>query len=832
MKGRRQVPFLLLLLLLLATLATLASGPALGDKTPCLLVGLDQRELARKLVEYYTSNPQEAQQAALQTTTGNATLTGYLAGSPEDAQEASAGELQPCLFFDVSDFALYRPVLRLSDPEAIVALAEALPTSSYLKSAAAFYRYFMLLQSLQSYCNETRRSMFEQFLGVGNDTAADGGTAAAANGTCAGCKMDKAAKALLYVVENAINVACYLYDTYKGNATAESLAGSAAAMTTEQVAYDSLGGSSGGTRSFWDSIADKLESWGISHGLAFRPSYIDDALRQKMAAAEQAAEAEADGGSGSGETEQDVLKRFDDAVGAQVELKRAELDQSLRETRLYKHLVDGVARAASDPSFGRRLTDSLADFYDKNSALLTAIGDMPRRISERLQRIRLSTADRMKYAQEKRAHGAALSEQELAAADPLQSMWSAAKRGYGGMPRSDVLRERVERGLVQGVLGAAEYLKGGRFLAHLRSAQQGGVAAAQVRHGGRDGSLHYYETFNHHYYGWQVSRAMARQQANESSVALRAAAPHPAGGYFVPLSLRDGAEHTAAEADRTARRHRLLRRLRAHSDSSDASERLERMNRMFVGRLSVPLPFDAGSKEPFSGYAPGQNNVLQLFSLRDVMTWIKMQINVFFFNARTDDNREQCIAGFPELVSFEYGCRAVVIDDIPVLSLPDGLDPNDPHCDDYDTSIWDRMRWSWYMSTNWFLYPLAQNNTNLQPMLNWAIYDPQGGTLPPNIYLCAFMFVDAFDVLFSMAFAALWLLGLYLSLYIWVDAAERAESQDGAIGEATVALVAHKSTYDTFVRGIKRENKMLSRRMQEMEQRLDAVMVQQRRHQQ
>jgi hypothetical protein len=65
-----------------------------------------------------------------------------------------------------------------------------------------------------------------------------------------------------------------------------------------------------------------------------------------------------------------------------------------------------------------------------------------------------------------------------------------------------------------------------------------------------------------------------------------------------------------------------------------------------------------------------------------------------------------------------------------------------------------------------------------------------------------------------------------------VDAAERAESQDGAIGEATVALVAHKSTYDTFVRGIKRENKMLSRRMQEMEQRLDAVMVQQRRHQQ
>lgn len=131
----------------------------------------------------------------------------------------------------------------------------------------------------------------------------------------------------------------------------------------------------------------------------------------------------------------------------------------------------------------------------------------------------------------------------------------------------------------------------------------------------------------------------------------------------------------------------------------------ERMSRSFVTTLTAPSS-NSTSKEPFTGYGSSQNNVLQLFSWQDDITWLGLQVNWFFFNNRSNANRQQGIYAFPEIVSFEYGSRAVIIDVIPNITFPNGFDPNNPHCDQYNTTVWDRARFAWYLTTNWFVYPM------------------------------------------------------------------------------------------------------------------------------
>jgi hypothetical protein len=181
------------------------------------------------------------------------------------------------------------------------------------------------------------------------------------------------------------------------------------------------------------------------------------------------------------------------------------------------------------------------------------------------------------------------------------------------------------------------------------------------------------------------------------------------------------------------------------------------------------------------------------------------------------------IYGAPELVSFEYGGRAVIIDTIPDMSYPEGFDPNNPNCEQYNTTIWERMLYVWWMCTNWFLYPTMVAVPRLEPLLKLLIYDPQTGKLPPNIWFCCFCMADAIVVIIFAACVAVLFVVCYLDLYVAVAIADRAASHDKAIGDASLALVSHKSTYERKMRSEKRKRRKIEDEVEKLHSRLERV---------
>lgn len=179
--------------------------------------------------------------------------------------------------------------------------------------------------------------------------------------------------------------------------------------------------------------------------------------------------------------------------------------------------------------------------------------------------------------------------------------------------------------------------------------------------------------------------------------------------------------------------------------------------------------FSVATYEPFEGYAPWQNNMVNLLSIKDLMTWGKKWLEWFFVN--TDETKSSCDFPFPLMPSSEFSCRTVQFYPVSIsgFSNPetegeeDSFDYTNPRCEEYESNTALAKGWFWLLTYKPF-YIFVQAYPKTEPVMRYLMYDTDG-SIPSNLSYCIpFSIFKVIPLIFLVCFLV-WVLSLVVDLY-------------------------------------------------------------------